>query len=215
MKRVARKIPDLAVRCTASGSMKHVAHQNLNLGAHSIASATRNPVKTLLPIFALLLIALLGCGYHTAGHAVRLPATIHTIAVPIFINQTQTYRIEQLLTRDVVREFVERTHYHVVNDSGRTADAVLKGWVVSASAAPLTYDAQTGRISTATVTVSMKISLSDHQGRVFFENQNYTFRQQYQVSREVTSFFEEETPALQRMSQDFARTLVSDILEAF
>jgi len=29
-----------------------------------------------------------------------------------------------------------------------------------------------------------------------------------QVSREVTSFFEEETPALQRMSQDFARTLV-------
>jgi len=172
--------------------------------------------KTKLHHYAIFLfLAFTGCGYHTAGHAVRLPATIHTIAVPIFINQTQTYRIVQLLTRDVVREFVERTHYQVVNDSGRAADAVLKGWVVSASAAPLTYDAQTGRISTATVTVSMKISLSDHQGRVFFENQNYTFRQQYQVSREVTSFFEEETPALQRMSQDFARTLVSDILEAF
>ena len=52
-------------------------------------------------------------------------------------------------------------------------------------------------------------------GHTFFENQNYTFRQQYQVSREVTSFFEEETPALQRMSQDFARTLVGDIVEAF
>ena len=48
-----------------------------------------------------------------------------------------------------------------------------------------------------------------------FENQNYTFRQEYQVSREVNTFFEEETPALQRMSQDFARTLVSDMLEAF
>jgi len=164
---------------------------------------------------ASLLLAFTGCGYHTAGHSVRLPASVHTIAVPVFINQTQTYRIEQILTRDVVREFVARTRYQVVNDSGRTADAVLKGTVISAQASPLTYDAQTGRISSATVTVSMKVSLADHQGRIFFENPNYTFRQQYQVSREVTSFFEEETPALQRMSQDFARTLVSDILEAF
>jgi hypothetical protein len=92
---------------------------------------------------------------------------------------------------------------------------VLKGTVISAQASPLTYDAQTGRISSAVVIVSMKVSLTDHAGHILFENQNYTFRQQYQVSREVTSFFEEETPALQRMSQDFARTLVADILEAF
>ena len=65
------------------------------------------------------------------------------------------------------------------------------------------------------VTVTMKVSLVDHSGHVLFENQNYSFRQQYQVSREVTSFFEEGTPALQRLSQDFARTLVSDILEGF
>lgn len=166
-------------------------------------------------IFLLAALATLGCGYHTAGHATRIPASVRTIAVPVFINQTQTYRIEQILTRDVVREFLARTHYQIANDAGQTADAVLKGTVVSAQAAPLTYDAQTGRISSAVVTVSMKVSLVDHAGHTFFENQNYTFRQQYQVSREVTSFFEEETPALQRMSQDFARTLVGDILEAF
>jgi outer membrane lipopolysaccharide assembly protein LptE/RlpB len=172
-------------------------------------------VKRCAPLVLLTALVLAGCGYHTAGKAVRLPASVRTISVPVFINQTQIYRIEQVLTRDVVRELVGRTHYHVVNDSGRSADVVLKGTVVSAQAQPLTYDAQSGRISSAVVTVSMKVSLSDHQGRVFFENQNYTFRQQYQVSREVTSFFEEETPALQRISQDFARTLVSDILEAY
>jgi len=166
-------------------------------------------------IFLLAALATLGCGYHTAGHATRIPASVRTIAVPIFVNQTQTYRIEQILTRDVVREFLARTHYQIANDAGQSADAVLRGTVVSAQAAPLTYDAQTGRISSAVVTVSMKVSLVDHSGHTFFENQNYTFRQQYQVSREVTSFFEEETPALQRMSQDFARTLVGDILEAF
>jgi hypothetical protein len=65
------------------------------------------------------------------------------------------------------------------------------------------------------VTVTIRITLTNRAGRVLFENQNYTFREQYQVSREVTSFFEEETPALERMSHDFARTLVSDVLEAF
>jgi outer membrane lipopolysaccharide assembly protein LptE/RlpB len=172
-------------------------------------------VKFVRHIFLLAAIVTLGCGYHTAGHATRIPASVRTIAVPVFVNQTQTYRIEQIVTRDVVREFLARTHYQVANDAGQSADAVLKGTVVSAQAAPLTYDAQTGRISSAVVTVSMKVSLVDHTGHTFFENQNYTFRQQYQVSREVISFFEEETPALQRMSQDFARTLVGDILEAF
>jgi outer membrane lipopolysaccharide assembly protein LptE/RlpB len=173
-------------------------------------------VKRRLHIFLLAgVFALSGCGYHVAGKATRLPASVSTIAVPMFVNQTQTYRIEQVLTRDVVRELVARSHYHVVNDAGQSADLVLRGTVVSAVAAPLTYDAQSGRISSAVVTVSMKVSLADHRGRIFFENQNYTFRQEYQISSEVSSFFQEETPALQRMSQDFARTLISDVLEAY
>jgi len=165
--------------------------------------------------FLVTMLTLLGCGYHTAGHAVRLPENLHVIAIPGFINQTQTYRIEQILTRDVVREFISRTSYQVMNTTSDSADATLKGTVVSTLAAPLTYDAQTGRASSAVITVTMKISLVDRSGRVLFENQNYTFREQYQVSREIASFFDEETPGLQRMSRDFARTLVSDILEAY
>lgn len=137
------------------------------------------------------------------------------MAVPVFVNQTQTYRIEQILTRDVVRELTGRTRYRVVTEAYGSPDATLNGTVLSAQANPLTYDAQSGRISSAVVTVTMKVSLVDRSGHVLFENQNYSFRQQYQVSREVTSFFEEGTPALQRLSQDFARTLVSDILEGF
>ena len=97
----------------------------------------------------MMVTALSGCGYHTVGQASRLPARVHSIAVPMFVNQTQTYRIEQILTRDVVREFLSRSHYHVVNNAGESSDAVLKGTVISAQASPLTYDAQSGRISSA------------------------------------------------------------------
>ena len=168
-----------------------------------------------LAAFIAAALILTGCGYHTAGTANRLPPTVRVLAVPMFVNQTQTYRIEQMFTRDVVRELIARTNYRVVNTAGDAADATLTGTILSAQSSPLTYDAQSGRISSAEVTVSMKVSLVDRSGRVLFENPNYAFRQQYQVSREVTSFFEEETPALLRMSRDFARTLVGDVLEGF
>ena len=166
-------------------------------------------------IFLALLISLCGCGYHTAGHASRLAKNLHVIAIPGFTNQTQTYRIEQLLTQEVVREFISRTNYQVVNSTSDSADATLKGVVVSAATAPLTYDAQTGRVSSSVVIVTMRVTLTNRAGKTLFENQNYTFREQYQVSQEIASFFNEETPALHRMSRDFARTLVSDILEAY
>lgn len=176
----------------------------------------RNSHRIIRACAAALVIALVsGCGYHTAGHTNRLPENVRVLAVPTFVNQTLTYGVEQILTRDVVREFIDRTHYRVLNSPGDSADATLKGFVVSAQTAPLTYDPQTGRISSSLVTVTMKVSLVDRSGHVLFDNPNYTFREQYQISANVTSFFSEETPALQRMSRDFARTLVSDILEGF
>jgi hypothetical protein len=166
-------------------------------------------------IIVLSLAALCGCGYHTAGHVNRLPENVRVLAVPTFQNQTQTYGVEQLLTRDVVREFIDRSHYHVLNSPGDSADATLKGTVLTAQTAPLTYDPQTGRISSSLVTVTMKVSLVDRSGHVLFDNPNYVFREQYQVSANANSFFSEMTPALERMAHDFARTLVSDILEGF
>jgi hypothetical protein len=110
---------------------------------------------------------------------------------------------------------VTRTHYHIVNSSTDPADATLNGTVLSTYTAPLTYDSQTGRAASVLVTVSMKVALTDKQGKVLYQNPSYVFREQYQVSRELASFFEEDSPALQRLSQEFARTLVSNILEGF
>lgn len=164
----------------------------------------------------LLLAALatfLSCGYHT-GVANRLPSNLHTLAVPTFINQTQTYKIEQVLTSAVVRELNTRTDFRVSSQDA-DSDAVLRGTVTSAELAPLTYDSETGRASSALVTVTARVSLIDRKGRTLWENGNYTFREQYQVSRQLSSFFAEEDPAVDRLARDFARTLVSSVVEAY
>jgi outer membrane lipopolysaccharide assembly protein LptE/RlpB len=180
---------------------------------HTFIARVNPYVFAGLAIFAPLL--LVGCGYHTAGHATRLPQQLKTIAVPAFKNNTQTYRIEQTLTSAVVREFNTRTRYRIVYDAGSDADAVLRGTVLNAGSSTLTYDAQTGRASTMLVTVNASVQLVDRKGVVLYDNPNYTFREQYQVSREISSFFEEDSAALDRLSRDFARTLVSNILEAY
>jgi len=167
-------------------------------------------------IFILLMLLFsTACGYHTAGHSITLPTNIQTIAIPAFVNRTQTYKIEQRLTSAVVRELVTRTHYQTLNEASDSADATLRGVVISTSTSPLTYDSQTGRASSALVVVTSKVTLTDRQGKVLYENPAYLFREEYQVSRELSSFFEEDSPALERLSREFARTLVSNVLEGF
>jgi outer membrane lipopolysaccharide assembly protein LptE/RlpB len=163
----------------------------------------------------LVLVALTtGCGYHTTARNSSFPQ-VHTLAVPMFTNSTQAYRIEQILTSSVVRELTTRTQYKIVHEESSDADATLKGFVVSLQTAPVTYDSVTGRASTSMVTVSIKVTMTDKHGKVLFENPNYIFREEYQISSQVSSFFEEETPALDRLSRDFARSLVSTIMEGF
>lgn len=157
----------------------------------------------------------LGCGYHTAGHASQLPDAVKTIAIPSFKNETLNYRIEQMLTASVVREFTTRTRYHIVNEAGDDADATLRGTVLSTAASPLTYDTATGRAASVLVVVSMRVSFTDRAGKVLYQNPSYLFREQYEVSQDLATFFEEDSPAFRRLSQDFARTLVSNILEGF
>src|SRR5208337_2485208 len=108
-------------------------------------SASRLRLLVLMPLPLFVLVLGSACGYHTAGHAVQLPENVKTIAVPAFKNETLTYRIEQMLTASVVREFTTRTQYRILHDSAEDADATLYGTVLSTAASPLAYDTATGR----------------------------------------------------------------------
>jgi outer membrane lipopolysaccharide assembly protein LptE/RlpB len=155
------------------------------------------------------------CGYHVAGGGALLPPDVKTVAVPAFKNQSSTFRIEQRLTVAVTRELLERTRFRVTpNPNG--ADAVLKGIVKEVRAGAITYDLTTGRATSMQVQVTADVRLEDlHSHKVLFSNANYVFREEYQVSQNPSAIFEENQPALERLSRDLARTLVTDILENF
>ncbi len=171
--------------------------------------------RRILP--ALLLASALGsgCGYHVAGRSSALPKSIHVIAVPALENKTTSYRIEQKLTAATVHEFLAKTSYRVVPDPAN-GDAVLRGKVLSLEAAPLLFDTATGRATTMLVTVKCDITFAEREsGKILYHTDNFLFRNQYEISMDVKSFFEEQDPALDRLAQDFAARLVAAVTENY
>jgi outer membrane lipopolysaccharide assembly protein LptE/RlpB len=163
----------------------------------------------------LLIVGLSGCGYHVAGHVDTLPEEIHTIAIPAFKNTTTQYKIADSITGAVSREMIERSHYHVVANPD-DADAVLAGAVVLFTSYPITLDPNTGRASGIAVIVHLQLSLTEKKtGKVLFSRPDYTISEQYEISVDPKSYFDESPAAVDRLSRDVARSVVSGILERF
>jgi outer membrane lipopolysaccharide assembly protein LptE/RlpB len=157
-----------------------------------------------------------GCGYHPVGSAAHIPESVQTIAVPFFENRTQFSHTEVALTQATVRELNTRTKFHVVpREEAGDADAVLKGTVLSESIAPYTYNVTTGQSSSYMISLTASVSLTDRDGRVIYRHDGYTFHQQYEATSDLGTFVQEDSPAMARLSRDFAQSLVSDMLESF
>jgi len=156
-----------------------------------------------------------GCGYHVANRSDALPKSIHVIAVPALENATTGYRIEQKLTSATVHEFLATTSYKITSEPGN-ADAVLRGKVLTLEAVPLLFDTRSGAATTMLVTVRCEVTLTqtDTQ-KVLFHTDKFVFRNEYEISTNIKSFFEEQDPAIDRLAKDFAQRLVASVTENF
>jgi outer membrane lipopolysaccharide assembly protein LptE/RlpB len=166
-------------------------------------------------MIAFALAALSGCGYHTLGAATHLPPDVRTLAVPVFATRTEAYHTETVMTQAVIREFATRTRLRVTPSAGGNTDAILRGTILQQTVAPLTYNTSTQESSSFLITVVVTVTLTGRDGKVLYDNKNYVYRQQYQSTTNLPTFFEESPAAQERLSRDFARQLVADVLEGF
>src|SRR5437773_2100367 len=185
-------------------------------------SFTRKSGPSLCVLGALCVLGILcqcGCGYSLAGHGSFLPPYIHTIGVPTFANRTAVFNLETLLTQKVRSEFIGRGRYQILPEN-TGVDAVLNGEVTAVSLAPASFNAQ--QIATRyALTMTARIELRDvRENKVLWENPSLLFRQEYEATSgtgvtDPNAFFQQDVTALDRMAAEFARTIVSALLEAF
>ena len=175
-----------------------------------------------LCVASLVLLATLsasGCGYALAGHGSFLPAYIKTVGIPTFTNRTTVFNLETMLTQKVRSEFIGRGKYQILPQGG-DVDALLTGEVSSVTITPASFSPQQ-LASRYVITMTARIELHDMRANmVLWENPGLVFRQEYEATSgrsaiDPAAFFGQDVNALDRLTSDFARTIVSAILEAF
>ncbi|MDX2270258.1 MAG: LPS assembly lipoprotein LptE [Bryobacter sp.] len=155
------------------------------------------------------------CGYKVAGKANLLPKDIQSIGIPPFQNVTTRYKLTERFPALLTREFLARTKYEILPDANG-ADAVLQGTINSVLAFPVLFDAATGRASGVQVQAVIAITLRNLKtGTVLYTNPGFDFRQRYEISTDPLAFFDESTPAFERMGRELAAAVVTAVLENF
>jgi len=165
-------------------------------------------------------VASASCGYTLAGRGTFMPETIQTIGIPDFGNRTPYLQVEQVLTQRVRSEFIGRGRYKVLSQA-TGVDAVLNAEISSVSITPASFnEEQQASRYVISVVVSAKLVESGTE-KTLWENPSQTFREEYAITSGGTgpldpaAFFGQGSNAVDRMATDFARSLVSAILEAF
>ena len=171
------------------------------------------PFKEIL-LFSFLL-GLLGCGYALVGTgSSALPATVKTVYVAQFVNDTTVVGLEQRLTDAVIRELSARGRLKPVSDRTK-ADSELSGHLTSCSVGAVRFDAN-GIAVEYQVTVTGKIVLTEKAtDKPVFSEPAYLFRQPYTVPSSAGAYYDREREAIDAMARPFAQNLVTTILEGF
>ncbi|MBI2835001.1 MAG: LptE family protein [Acidobacteria bacterium] len=178
----------------------------------------RGGLRRIVPCLVVVL-ASSACGYSLAGRGSFLPGHIQTIGIPLFENQSTVFEVEQLLTQKVRAEFIGRGKYRVVPEP-TGVDAVLTGVIANISIAPIGFTAEQ-QASRYSITVTARLEFRDlRENKVLWENAAIVVTEEYEVTtassaQDPTAFFGQESNALERLTTNFAKAVVSGILEAF
>lgn len=161
--------------------------------------------------------ALPGCGYSLSGRGSFLPAYIKVIGVPMFVNSTTVFDVEKRITERVVAEFIGRGKYRI-EPATTGVDGLLTGEISSITLAPAAFTNER-QASRYVLTLTARIEFKDLKAdKVLWANPAMQFREEFDVATDVNDpgvFFGQDANALERVATEFARSVVSAILEAF
>lgn len=181
--------------------------------------AARLVRATLLTLVLAMSLGAQGCGYALAGRGSFLPEYIRTIGIPTLGNRTPIFEVEQQLTQRIRTEFIGRGRYKVIPEAAG-ADAVLTGEITAIALNPSGFNDQ--QIATRyQIIVVMSVKFEDTRAnKTLWENPSLVFRDEFDMTSgtggvDAQAFFSTGSNATERVSAEFAKSVVSSILEAF
>jgi hypothetical protein len=178
-------------------------------------------MKKILSIvmLAAAIAAQSGCGYSLAGRGSFLPVYIKRIGIPMFLNSTTQFDLDRQVTEKVRAEFIGRGKWTIVPEA-TGVDGVLSGTITSVTLTPVAFNTQQQATRYA-LAMTGAVEFKDMTTtKVLWANPAMQYREEFDVpasqnTLDTTTYFGQNADALGRLTDEFARALVSAILEAF
>ena len=174
--------------------------------------------RRLLPVLALAL-AVAGCGYALSGKQNNLPDYIRRIGIPVFQNKSAIPELDQVYTQAVRNELQSRGKFTVVGES-TGVDAILTGTIQSVSQRPVVITTGNLQASRYVIAVTVHVEFKDVKANKILASPTDTKSEEYEISTggvviDLPSLYAQNRNAFDRLSRDFARSVVQSILSAF
>jgi len=159
-------------------------------------------------LLLILLLTLVGCGYHIAGKGGKMPGGLASLNIPVFANAAQKTNIEAILTNAFVEEMV--TTVKVGKDGEGTMQGVIRSYNLSAVSYSKSDVNQEYRL-----TVVLSVTLLKN-GAIIWKDDNISDYEDFAVdTANVTATKEAEEAALKKLAKDTARIVKERLLENF
>ncbi|GAK61252.1 hypothetical protein U27_01152 [Candidatus Vecturithrix granuli] len=171
-------------------------------------------VKNLM-IFSVILLLISGCGYGLVGQG-NLPDHIKTIAIPIFVNKTPEEGVEEVITQQVIEQFVKGGKVRLVSEGN--ADAVLKGTIKGYSANTVASYDENNEVASYKLYVTVDIELTDMvNGEILWQTQGLVEDQDFDGGPlvNITQETENEERALRELAEELAQRIRTLSTEGF
>jgi outer membrane lipopolysaccharide assembly protein LptE/RlpB len=162
-------------------------------------------------------LAVAGCGYHLVGTSTYLPPEVQSLHVKLFENKTARADMDQRVAEALNLEWVRRGRFQLV-DRPDQADIVLSGVMSRLSVIAVSFD-DSGRATEYQMTLTTEVRLHDVRGEddpiLLWEDNAFSRRTSYAVNEDAVDYFDRQRAAMDELSQDYSRALVSAVLEGF
>ncbi len=165
-----------------------------------------------------------GCGYALQGRGITTDPSVRTIGVALFKDRTGKPGLDQRVTAAVISELQKRGRFRVVKET-TDVDAVVEGEIVSYTVAPIAFgpnvDVGVGapgfdQATRYSVVLTAKVVYRKiGQAEPLWANEAFSHRDDFDMGDSAQNYFDREEQSIARVSEEFARSVVAAMLEAF
>ena len=168
--------------------------------------------KLTLRVACLIVLLLIGCGYHFAGTGGQAPGDIKSIAIDVLQNNTAEIGLENVFTNAIINQFVQWKRLPI--KPRKEAGGVLGGAITGINTQEVSHvDSQ--KTLTTRLTITLKITVKSVETDEILWQRNYSYYEDYVETGNALDTALLRRQAANEIAEYLAQKIYMDMFEEF